>query len=292
MRTLCLSLFRSLFSFVCALGAMILAACGGGSSNAPANAPPVTAAAHHPDHHPGPASMAGHPGPAGHADHKGHADHADHAGHAGHKGHAGHDQASHAGGMTHDFKGAEEWSKVFDDPARDQWQRPDEVAALLQIKPGMTVADVGAGTGYFIGRLAAAAGDKGQVIATDLEPDMVRFLEERARREGWKNVRAVQVSAEDPGLAAAAVDRILVVDVWHHLGERRAYAAKLAASLRPGGRIAVVDFTLDARRGPPAKHRLPPAAIMEDLRAAGLVAELATESLPDQYVVIGTKPSR
>lgn len=289
MRKLC-SFARLLLSYACVVGALgafaFAAACGGASSSsAPPSAPqpaPHDHAAHqhhqdHAGHHPGPASLAGHaPASGGHGSHEGHAHHDGH-------------HANREGGMTHDFKGAEGWAKVFDDPARDEWQRPDEVAALLQIKPGMTVADLGAGTGYFVGRLSAAAGPKGQVIATDLEPDMVRYLEERARREGWKNVRAVKVPGDDPGLAAASVDRVLVVDVWHHLGERRAFAAKIAAALRPGGRIAIVDFDVDARRGPPAKHRLPALAIMEDLRAAGLVAELANESLPDQYIVIGTK---
>ncbi len=285
MRKLC-SFARLLLSYVCVVGALgtfaFTAACGGASSASapPSAAPPAPQdhAKHHQDHaghHPGPASLAGHAPAAG--------------GHTHHDGDPGGHHANREGGMTHDFKGAEKWAAIFDDPARDEWQRPDEVAALLQVKPGMTVADLGAGTGYFVGRLSAAAGPKGQVIATDLEPDMVRYLEERARRQGWKNVRAIVVPGDDPGLAATSVDRVLVVDVWHHIGERRAFAAKIGAALRPGGRIAIVDFDLSARRGPPAKYRLAPDAIMEDLRSAGLTVELATESLPDQYIVIGTK---
>lgn len=191
--------------------------------------------------------------------------------------------------MPHRFEDADEWAKVFDDPARDAWQKPDEVVSLLELRPGMTVADVGAGTGYFLGRLAAAVGPSGAVIATDLEADMVRYMSERATREGWPNVRAIQVTADDPGLAAASVDRILVVDVWHHLADRRAYAARLASSLRPGGFIAIVDFTLEAERGPPSAHRLPPDEIIADLTAAGLSASLAPETLPDQYVVIARR---
>jgi hypothetical protein len=80
------------------------------------------------------------------------------------------------------------------------------------------------------------------------------------------------------------VDRILVVDVWHHLGDRRAYAQKLAAALAPDGFIAVVDFKLDAKHGPPREHRLAPEAVIADLEAAGLHAVVALE-LAEQYVI-------
>lgn len=215
-----------------------------------------------------------------------HATH-DHATHD----HATHDHATHAdhrGGMHHRFDDAEEWAKVFDDPARDAWQQPDRVIAALALAPEMTVVDVGAGTGYFTMRLARAV-PKGTVIATDVEADMVRYLTERAGREGVANVRAVKTPPGDPQLGTATVDRILVVDVWHHLSDRAAYAKHLAAALRPGGTVTVVDFKLDATRGPPAQHRLAPDAILADLRAAGLTAEVAGVDLPDQYLVVGRR---
>ena len=186
-----------------------------------------------------------------------------------------------AGGMQHRFEDAAQWAKVFDDPARDAWQQPDRVIAALELSPTLTVADVGAGTGYFAVRLAPLAKE---VIATDIEEDMVRYMKERGEREGIKNLRAVLTPKDDPQLAH--VDRILVVDVWHHLGDRKAYAKKLAAALEQGGFVAVVDFKLDATMGPPKQHRLPPAAIIEDLAAAGLDAKVALE-LEQQYVVIG-----
>ena len=190
--------------------------------------------------------------------------------------------------MPHRFEDAEERAKSLDDPARDAWQQPERVLAALALTPAMVVADIGAGTGYFAVRLARAV-PRGQVIATDAEPDMVRHMTERARREGLPNLRAVQTPPGSPELGTASVDRVLVVDVWHHLGDRAAYAKLLAAALRPGELLAVVDFKLEATHGPPPKHRLAPEAIAADLRAAGLAAEISSIDLPEQYIVIGRR---
>jgi predicted methyltransferase len=208
-----------------------------------------------------------------------------HDGGGGHHQHGGH----HAEHADHDFADADRWAAVFDDPARDEWQRPDEVVALLELAPGLVVADLGAGTGYFEHRLSRAVGGAGKVLALDVEPAMVRHLEERGRREGWGSVEARVVPVDDPGLGEASVDRVLIVDTWHHLGDRGAYAGKLARALRAGGRIAVVDFTIEAPVGPPPAARLPAAAVVAELAAAGLDAGIADESLPHQYVVIAVR---
>src|SRR5262249_47003841 len=107
-----------------------------------------------------------------------------------------------------------------------------------------------------------------------------------ARRDGLTNMRAVLTPPDSPQLAKGSVDRVLVVDVWHHLGDRVAYARHLAEALRPGGLIAIVDFKLDAKMGPPKQHRLAPDAIGGDLRAAGLNAEVSKVELQEQYIVI------
>lgn len=182
------------------------------------------------------------------------------------------------------FANAEDSARRFDDPARDEWQRPEEVVLALELTPTMTVADVGAGTGYFAVRLARAV-PRGQVIATDVEPGMIRYLEERALREGLPNVRVVHATHVSSGLSAKSVDAILVVHVWHHLADRKNYARDLAEALRPGGKVVIVDFPLDARRGPPMDHRVAAEDIVADLAAAGLVARVAALTLPDQYVV-------
>jgi ubiquinone/menaquinone biosynthesis C-methylase UbiE len=188
------------------------------------------------------------------------------------------------GGHHRPFADADAWTKVFDDPARDAWQRPDDVLRAMELEPAMTAADVGAGTGYFAVRLSRVL-PHGEVNATDIEPDMVRFLNERARREGFTNLRAIQGTHGASGLTARSVDRILVVHVWHHLGDRNAYARDLAAALRPGGRVFVVDFHLAARRGPPAAMRVAPEEVIAVFESAGLSARVSPIALPDQYIV-------
>ena len=198
-----------------------------------------------------------------------------------------HDHAHH-GAMPHRFENADLWAKTFDDPARDAWQEPDRVIASLALDSKMTVADVGAGTGYFTVRIAPLVAE---VVATDVEADMVRYMQDRAKRERHGNIRTIVTPHDNPLLAAESFDRILVVDVWHHLGDRRAYASKLAAALKPDGFVAVVDFKLDAKHGPPPKHRLAPEAVIADLEAGGLDASVALD-LTEQYVIHARKQPR
>lgn len=268
-----------------ALGISVLTAACAGAPRSPEV--PVNGDSHPQGHH-GPGDDHDHD-----HDHDGHTGHGSAAEHGGlHTGHGGHAHGEHGrpGEMPHRFENAEEWAKVFDEPGRDAWQKPDEVVKHLALVPGAHVADLGAGTGYFLGRLSQGVGPKGRVWGLDVEPDMARFMTERAKREGWANVEAKVVKTDDPGLAAASVDRILVVDTWHHIENRDAYVPLLVKALRPGGSLVVVDFTLDAPRGPPPKHRIAPEVIVRELTAAGLTATVVEETLPDQYIVRGVRP--
>src|SRR5512140_137700 len=148
-------------------------------------------------------------------------------------------QAPHT--HDHSFAGAEHWAKVFDDPARDAWQKPHEVVQALQLAPDAAVADIGAGTGYFAVRLAHMT-PKGRVYAVDIEPDMVKYLGERAQKSGLSNLTPVLAKPDDPQLPSK-VDLALMVDVYHHIGAREAYFRKLATMLKPGGTVAIIDFT-------------------------------------------------
>lgn len=187
-------------------------------------------------------------------------------------------------GHQHSFDNAEKWAEVFDDPKRDAWQKPHEVIQALALKPDAVVADLGAGTGYFAVRLASMLPD-GTVYAVDLEPDMVRYLGERAQREGLANVKPVAGDPDDARLPQP-VDLILLVDVYHHIDERERYFRRLAASLKPGGRLAVIDFRLDAPLGPPKRARMAPERVKAELVKAGYVLEAEHRFLPYQYFLV------
>jgi ubiquinone/menaquinone biosynthesis C-methylase UbiE len=188
-----------------------------------------------------------------------------------------------------DFSNVAKYAKAFDSPKRDYWQKPDEVMNLLQLWPGNVVADIGAGTGHFEPHLAKAVGPTGRVLALDVEPQMIAYLKRRAKKEKLGNVTAQEVAADDPGLADGSVDRLLVVNTWHHLPQRAQYAAAMNRALRPGGFVVVIDFTAESPEGPPAHARLSPATVIAELQAGGFSARTVAESLPFQYVVIGQK---
>lgn len=203
-------------------------------------------------------------------------------------------KTDHAGahgsqGYAMDFSDVERFAKAFEGPERDAWQKPEEVIKLLDLEPNSIVADIGAGTGYFEGPLSLAV-PSGRVIAIDIEPNMVAYMQRRAKEQGWKNVEARIVSPDDPALGANSVDRILIVNTWHHVSDRERYAQKLASSLRRGGAAVIVDFTADSDLGPPPEHRLAPERVVQELDAGGLRASVVDETLPKQYVVMGRKP--
>lgn len=184
----------------------------------------------------------------------------------------------------HRFSGAERWARVFDDPARDRWQKPDEVVAALALAPDATVADIGAGTGYFAVRLARAV-PKGRVYAVDIEPDMVRYLGERAKRESLPNVRPVLGKPDDPSLPEP-VDRVLIVDTYHHISDRVAYFGRLRERLKPGGAVAIVDFTLESPVGPPRSARVAADVVRVEMQRAGYALAAAHDFLPHQYFLV------
>ena len=184
----------------------------------------------------------------------------------------------------HDFKGAAHWAKSFDDPARDKWQKPHEVIAALALGEAQVVADIGAGTGYFAMRLAHFV-PKGKVYAVDTEPEMVAYLAKRAGQSGLANLVPVTGKPADPMLPEK-IDLALLVDVYHHVEGRGAYFRKLRESLKPGGRVAIIDFNATSPVGPPVRERMPASQVKAEMTAAGyrLLAEPAF--LPNQYFLI------
>jgi cyclopropane fatty-acyl-phospholipid synthase-like methyltransferase len=182
------------------------------------------------------------------------------------------------------FEDAERWSKEFDDPARDAWQKPHEVIQALKLAPGAAVADIGSGTGYFAVRLAQMV-PKGRVYGADLSADMVKFLNERAAKEKLPNLSSHLAGEADPRLPAK-VDLVLMVDTYHHVARRAAYFQQLKKDLKPGGRVAIIDFKPDSPTGPPPEARIPPERVAAEMAQAGYRLAERHEFLPNQYFLV------
>lgn len=215
--------------------------------------------------------------------------------HSGHKMHGDMAGQPHHGGdhatVTHRFDDAEKWAEIFDDPARDAWQKPAELIAALDITPGSTVADIGAGTGYFNAHLSQAVGEQGAVIAVDIEEDLVAHMTRRAESEGTANVSPRLGRADDPGLSAGEADLVLLVDTYHHITDRTAYFTRLKDTVKPGGRLVVVDFKPgDIPVGPPEDHRIPQDKVVSELTAAGWTTGASLDVLPHQFVQVVIRP--
>jgi ubiquinone/menaquinone biosynthesis C-methylase UbiE len=181
----------------------------------------------------------------------------------------------------------EEYVSKMEDPSRAEWQKPDEVVRVLGLRKGQVAGDVGAGPGYFSLRLARAVGESGHVYAAEVEPRILTVLRERVRDSGARNLSPVLSLRDDALLPAAGCDLVLIVDTYHHFPDGPAYLRKLARALKPGGRIANVDFhKRELPVGPPPEHKVTREDFLADATAAGLRVVDEHEFLPYQYFVV------
>lgn len=172
---------------------------------------------------------------------------------------------------------------------REQEESPDVAVRLLQIPPGAAVADIGAGSGYITLLLSAAVGPTGRVFANDLQPQMIEILRRRLASQNVTNVTLVQGSVDDPNLPPASVDLALMVDVYHELSRPQAMLQKLRSALKPGGRLALVEY----RKEDPAipikfEHKMSIQEAKAELEAEGFKLSKVDESLPRQHILIFT----
>ena len=150
---------------------------------------------------------------------------------------------------------------------RDEWQHPDRVVQELAVEPGMQVADIGAGGGYFTFKLADAVGDTGRVFAVDVDDDMIEYLEERAQEDRYSNVTVVRGEFTDPLLPDGKLDLVFSSNTYHHIEERIAYFRTVLQDLAPGGRVAIVEL----REGPwiAPSHYTDREVIVKEMTEAG-----------------------
>ncbi len=187
----------------------------------------------------------------------------------------------------HSYEDVDHWKAVFDAPGRDHWQRPALAVAALRLEPGMWVADLGAGTGYFMSYLSAAVGKTGTVLAVEPEPKLLAYLRERAEKIGADNVVPVLASLDTPRIPPGTVHLILIVNTFHHIDDRLNYFQRLQGALKPGGRIAIIDWhKRPTPEGPPVAHRIAREHVVEEMTAAGYRLIEESDILPYQYFLI------
>jgi predicted methyltransferase len=180
---------------------------------------------------------------------------------------------------------------LLEGPDRDLWQLPDEIMDSLGIAEGSVVADIGAGGGWFTVRLARRVGVNGLVYAEDIQPQMLEATMRRVAREGLGNVRRVMGTSENPRLPASAIDAALIVDTYHEFDRRDALLRNIAKSLKPNGRIGVVDFKRDGLGpGPALEDRVDPDEVVRDAEAAGLRLVRRETFLPYQFLLVFSRP--
>lgn len=188
------------------------------------------------------------------------------------------------------FEDVEEYIAFLERPDRAAWQRPDAVVAALGLEGTETVVDLGAGSGYFTFPLSRAL-PGGQVVAIDIEPEMIRHIHHRAMTEGVKNIEPVVGKPDDPGLPARA-DIVFMCDVLHHVPVRDAWLLKLASEMSSGARLVLIEFKEgDLREGPPESTKIPRAELVALVTKTGLVLDgEKPDLLPYQTFLVFRKP--
>jgi precorrin-6B methylase 2 len=172
-------------------------------------------------------------------------------------------------------------------PERVQEERPDDVIAALAPRPGERIVDLGAGSGYFALRLAPRVGPEGRVLAVDVSADMLRLVRRRAEQAGLKNVELVLATEQDPGLAPASVDAVLMVDVYHELYWPYEVMTRVREALKPGGRLVLVEYRGEDPRVPiKATHKMTEGQAKRELAAAGFRYVKTVRTLPLQHVLV------
>ena len=174
----------------------------------------------------------------------------------------------------------------LDRTERDREENTSKAVELLDVTPGMVVADFGAGSGYYTERLAKEVGPSGRVLAVDIQPEMLELLGARIARLGLTNVELVRSTEDDPRLPTGTVDLIVMVDVYHELGQPQIVLRRMKSALSPTGRIAILEY----RKEDPAvpirlEHKMTVAEATEEFGAEGYQLARRVDSLPWQHLL-------
>lgn len=175
-------------------------------------------------------------------------------------------------------------------PERKLEEQPDKALDAIGIRPGMTVADIGAGTGYMSLRMAARVGRGGRVYANDLQPEMLQRLRDNAAHAHITNIETVLGTETDPNLPIGRMDLVLLVDVYHEFSEPQKMLRKIRETLKPDGRLVLLEYRKEDPKIPiRPEHKMSVAEVKTELEAEGFVLGPVIETLPRQHILVLTK---
>jgi ubiquinone/menaquinone biosynthesis C-methylase UbiE len=178
----------------------------------------------------------------------------------------------------------------LDRAERESEEQPTRALQIMQIAPGSTVADIGAGSGYFTERLARLVGPTGRVFASDIQQGMIDLLQRRLRSERLENVTVILSEPSNPRLPASTIDLVLMVDVYHELGAPQTVLGHIRTALKPEGRLVLVEYKGEDPAIPILpSHKMTVAQAKMEVEPEGFVLTTANSSLPRQHVLIFTK---
>lgn len=172
-------------------------------------------------------------------------------------------------------------------PERESEEAPTKAIEALALKPGMVVADIGAGSGYYASRMAKKVGPTGRVFATDIQPGMIELLNRRISMEGLTNITTVLGGMDDPKLPARSIDLAIMVDVYHELQQPQLFLQRLKETFKPDGRLVLVEFRKEDPKVPILEvHKMSVAEVKQELEAEGYVLDRVIDVLPWQHIIV------
>ena len=172
-------------------------------------------------------------------------------------------------------------------PEREDEEAPSKALDALELKPGMVVADIGAGSGYYSSRIARRVGPTGRVYATDIQQGMIDILDRRITAEGLTNVTTVLGGMDDPRLPPASIDLAIMVDVYHELQQPQLFLQRLKATFKPNGRLVLLEFRKEDPKVPILEvHKMSVAEVKQEMEAEGFVLDKVIDVLPWQHIIV------
>ena len=172
-------------------------------------------------------------------------------------------------------------------PEREDEEAPSKALDALDLKPGMSVADIGAGSGYYASRIAKRIGPTGRVYATDIQQGMIDILERRIKNEGLTNVTTILGGMDDPRLPPASIDLAIMVDVYHELQQPQLFLQRLKPAFKPNGRLVLLEYRKEDPKVPILEvHKMSVAEVKQEMEAEGFRLDQVIDVLPWQHIIV------